>query len=252
MSSVGPKPTVPKGPSEVTKEWLSSVMCSIDGVISTEVVSLDPEKTQSGLLSSVFRAEVVVTRPDDTRESLKLFMKVMPLSEVHQTIVGTMFVVVSEIESYRRLFEDLRQFEREHCKKCDSDEISSVVPLMYAGEYLKGQERAYFIILEDLSPDYQMMDFNKGLTMEQLASSLRLLARFQALCYCMGKVRKINFKKKYDFLSDFFLKFDTDAQLQGFMDMNMGLVEKDLEESPNKDLLIHVKNIRYARIFKKS
>ncbi len=133
------------------------------------------------------------------------------------------------------------------------------------------ERRAFFVMLEDLSPEYRMLDFESGLSPRQLRAALRDLARFHATCYAYGQLRKLDFRlgdrqivknalilidvntyyvccttrEKYGhFLSSFFSNFEDDKDLADFMEHNMDLVEKDMQGSPAEHLLGHVKKLR--------
>lgn len=88
------------------------------------------------------------------------------------------------------------------------------------------------------------MDFSKGLTPDQLISSLRSLAHFHALGYAYRQITGNEFESKYNFMSKFFQNFENDQELQGFMDMNMGLVLKDMKGSQVEHLIPKVEKIR--------
>lgn len=130
---------------------------------------------------------------------------------------------------------------------------------MHAADYnLDEDRRAYFVVMEDMAPDFAMKDFNEGLNLEQAGSALRALAHFHALAFCYGKKKKIDFGAKYgSFLSGFFQKFDSDSQMQGFMDLNMGKILADLKGAAGgglEDLVPRVEAMRetvakeYARL----
>jgi hypothetical protein len=89
-----------------------------------------------------------------------------------------------------------------------------------------------------------MMDFSKGLSVDQLISSLRALAHFHALGYAYRQIKKIEFEDKFNFMSVFFKNFETDKELQDFMDMNMGLVLDDMKGSPVEHLIPKVEKLR--------
>ena len=99
-------------------------------------------------------------------------------------------------------------------------------------------------MLEDLCPEYKMVDYNQGLSIDQVLVSMKALAYYHAICYCYGKVENVDFKKKYDFLSVFFENFEHDKELINFMDMNMDLVVQDLEKEKRIDLIPHLKKLR--------
>ncbi len=61
----------------------------------------------------------------------------MPQNDPHKSLVANSKMDVTEIESYRRVFFDLGEFEKEQMGKSGApeDRILSVVPRIYAGGY---------------------------------------------------------------------------------------------------------------------
>ncbi len=83
MSSVVER--VPKGPSEVTSDWLQArLMENIPKAASVRVKSMEPEKSPSGYLSAAFRATADVTKSDGSTEQIKTFIKIMPSDDDHK------------------------------------------------------------------------------------------------------------------------------------------------------------------------
>ncbi len=147
----------------------------------------------------------------------QIFLKIMPPDDIHKFLINNSFMDVTEIESYRTLFPDLDRFEKEQRQGQGTgsgsgsgsglvhqgsdnnrwEGILSVFPHMYAGGYVREppERRSFFVMLEDLDPEYRMLDFEAGLTKDQLVASLRDLARFHATCYAYGQVKKIDFRQ---------------------------------------------------------
>ena len=124
----------------------------------------------------------------------------MPPDDTHKMLIIGSNMDVTEIDSYRKLFADLAAFE---LKQSGQASISSLLPKLYAAEVdLSKERRGYFIMLDDVSPEYVMVDYNKGLSLEQLVASLEGLAHFHAACYAFKQVEGFEkFDKKYDFFS---------------------------------------------------
>ena len=76
---------------------------------------------------------------------------------------------VTEIETYRHLFSVLEKFE---LSKLGVSHIKDVAPSYFAGAYEdtneKKSDRAWYLILEDLSDTHHIEDFNVGLNPDQV------------------------------------------------------------------------------------
>eukprot|EP00094_Tigriopus_californicus_P005191 TCALIF_05005-PA protein Name:"Protein of unknown function" AED:0.06 eAED:0.06 QI:0/-1/0/1/-1/1/1/0/388 len=238
---------VPRNGSEVTKEWLQNALeKSISDVDKVEVNKLEAEDQQeSGYLSSIFRGEASIQ--NGTQKQIRTFIKVMPQSKVHLSLINTNFMDVTEVDSYNKLFPDLIKFEREHSKDGKS-RFEAFLPECYAGGYLKDdpENRAYYLILANQAPEYQMRPFNDGLSYKEVQATLIGLAYFHAWTYCMKRIRKFDcFSKEYPFMSKFFNSFDSDPELVNFVNYNLDLFEQDLKGSPIED---HLEPIRKLRV----
>ncbi len=100
-------------------------------------------------------------------------------------------------------------------------------------------------MLEDMTPEYEMKDYEKGLTPEEVFESMRSLAQIHATGYAYGKLRGVDFRKKYDgVMNTVFDNMDGDSDLMDFMNYNMDLVQKDMEGSRVEGLMQHVTRLR--------
>lgn len=81
---------IPKSPIEVTKTWLRSVLLQSESALGqVEVKTLTPVQDVNGYLSSVFTAEVEVSKGSDKVDHHKLFIKIMPTAEASRfTIIS--------------------------------------------------------------------------------------------------------------------------------------------------------------------
>lgn len=241
--------SVPKDGAEVTKEWLQRALeKSIENVDKVKVNKLEAEGQQeSGYLSSIFRGDASLTMKDGTEDQVKTFIKVMPQSKVHLSLINTNFMDVTEVDSYGKLFPDIIKFEKEHSKDGNS-KFEAYLPQFYAGGYLKDdpENRAFYLILANESPKFQMRTFNDGLTYKEVRASLIGLAYFHAWTYCMKQIRRIDcFSTEYPFMSKFFNNFESDPELVEFVNYNLDLLEKDLKGSAIED---HLESIQKLRI----
>ena len=148
-----------------------------------------------------------------------------------QGLVETLGMDATEIGTYKELIRDLIEFESECGGGKVGKGVASLFPKMYAGEFVReeGQQRAYYIALEDLSPDYTMMDFDDGLTPDQLEKSLRALAHLHALCYSMKKRKGLRFAERYNFLSPFFSHMPGDEGLGVFTKQMLEWFQRELQ-----------------------
>eukprot|EP00095_Tigriopus_kingsejongensis_P006725 maker-scaffold899_size83673-snap-gene-0.14 protein:Tk06725 transcript:maker-scaffold899_size83673-snap-gene-0.14-mRNA-1 annotation:"hypothetical protein SINV_02028" len=239
---------VPRKPSDVTKDWVKGIFESaVTDVAHVEITSFEAEGHQeSGYLSSIFRINAQVTKSGGTSEELRTFVKIMPEDDVHMSLIGTNFMDVTEVDSYRVLFPDLEAFAKSFAKTNQTN-ILELVPRMLAGGYLKDdpKDRAFFLMLTNESPTFQMRPFNEGLSLAELCSAMAGLAQVHSWSYCMKKTQKIpSFEQQYPFLNNFFQNFESDPELIDFVNVNMDLVEKDLKGSSIEDCAPMVHQIR--------
>ena len=237
---------IPTAASEVTQEWFTEVMKESDKeILDVEVTQFHREGLhENGMLSSIIR---ISAKTNNHEEEKKYFLKVLPPDEVHREFVTQSFMDITEIQTYKVLFRDLTDFERKHSKNKALNGVESLIPKLISADYcLERDKRGCYLLLEDLSDNFEMKDFNEGLTSDQVIKSLEALAQFHATTFAFKKVEKIaGFTQKYDFLSSFFEKFETDPDIKAFMDSNMEMLQADVDSSADlKHLSNQVKRVR--------
>jgi hypothetical protein len=106
---------------------------------------------------------------------------------------------------YTKYLPKLVKFEME---QLGHSELVNISPTFYAGDFSKSlDQRGFFLIMEDLTPDFEMVNNLDGLSLKQLNSALKKIARFHAVSYAFGQVNQLDFgtilKPKFaQFMSD--------------------------------------------------
>ena len=93
--------------TEYTPEFLEAwLRRSLPGGLTSKSITVHPVKSEIGFLSSQFRAVVKTGK-----EEIRLFIKTMPPDDFLKGLVTNTFCDVTEIETYRVLFQELAAFE---------------------------------------------------------------------------------------------------------------------------------------------
>ena len=214
---------IPKSIDEVTTSWLQQQLQPAFEDFS--VLNVDHCKEQHGLLSTV----ALATIKTKTGETKPVFIKIMPNSFVHKTIIGNNFMDLTEVEFYRSLVPKLERFQQE--KNVQVLDLNIMAPKFYAGDVsMENEDRRFFLILENISSTHKMLDLNQGLTANQIKSCLQEIAKFHGLTLAYAHFNG-PWSKAGDtnYLSDFVDSFRTNEQHQGFMDMNFQNLHRDMK-----------------------
>ena len=161
---------IPKCPEEVTEKWLESVT-------GEKVKELYQCGKQNGLMSCIFFAQL--------ENESKLFIKIMPQSFIHETIISHNFLDVAEITVYRDIVPELSR------RLNDPGFPNRILPGFYCGDFdLK--DRKFHLCLEDLtSKGFEMKSADEGLTRAQILSCLKKIAEFHAAALSYTKTNEI-------------------------------------------------------------
>ena len=159
---------VPTTPAEVTEDWISqtlktSLTSKGHDVSEVKVTYFKASKpAEFGMLSSVFQAVCEAQSPDGSKSEHKLFIKIMPQDKEHKDLFDATAMDVTEVECYNSLFADLIEFEKE--KLGEGANFSAYLPKCVASGYVNevGKTRAFFLMMEDLSPKFKMESIDKG------------------------------------------------------------------------------------------
>ena len=195
---------IPIDPSQVTKEWLSTVLNKAkhgyaENIIVNEVIG---HKNNGGVLSTVFKARIHVNGAEK-----QLFIKTMPGPDQSQRVfIDDYALDAREVKTYSTLFEQLEAFEKDFSFNKDNG-IKSMVCKYFAGDCCQDKaNRGFYVVLEDISDNYQMPNLDKGLNNKQIISALENLAYFHSLTYCYGQKSKTDFCIDYPMAYHSFLE----------------------------------------------
>ncbi len=181
---------IPLEPAQVTKEWLEAALTESSGKKAT-VHELQAHQNKGGVLSCIFKATATVNGAKE-----KLFIKIMPGQEQPQRVfIENYGIDEREVSAYKVVFKQLEDFETRHLGQST---IQSIACKFHAGQTCQSKlGRGFFLVLQDISDDFQMPDFDRGLSDLEIANSLQNLAHFHALTYCLAKLENVDFLKDY-------------------------------------------------------
>lgn len=125
----------------------------------------------------------------------------MTLSSFQRCLIEMNKLDRTEIQAYKVLIPELAKFELTHFS---SSLLQKLTPRLFAGKFdLSPESRGFFMVLEDVSLDFQARNFNSGLTKNEVITALTNLAEFHAIAHAFAKTGKINLKETFPFLSNF-------------------------------------------------
>lgn len=239
------KMSVPVLTSDVTKDWLKNVLAANNNK-DVEVKQLNLLDSKAGLFSNVFRATII----NGKGEEQKLFIKMMPDPEdPYNVYLNDYGLDVTEIKTYKEILPMLDQFEAQHGKK--SGRIAVLSPHFYAGDVdLSKDSRGYYIIMEDIYPQYSMAKISQCLTMAQICSALKKMAHFHAVAYAYSVVNKVDYTVLYP---SNYKKYMQDKGILDLLDSIYVRAEQDMNEIGRHDLAKCMKHMSldYVNTFKK-
>ena len=193
---------IPKSPKDVTKNWLKTVLQkSLNETIEVQTLNIVTQK--NGFLCGTFKAQVLING-----QLVKLFIKTMLETDDPLRYMWDDFEFDRiEISTYNTFFPELIKFEREQLH--GKSELETMLPKVYAADYcLSKDNRGFYLIMEDISADFQLIATEEGLSHLQISKALEKLARFHAIGYAFTKnnltiVEGWKLESEYPFVSDF-------------------------------------------------
>ena len=220
MANSEKKIKTPLRPQEVTQEWLLGTLQVSLACQDVKVLQLAPVEKNEGYLSGAFKAKVKIGDKEEP-----LFIKIGLPSDNPFSMFVTMFNAdATEIRAYNEELPTLAKFEEEHTGK---SVIANMIPKVYAaGMHLEGDERGHFMIMEDLSLNYQTIKMEDGMSLEKLKLCLGRIARMHATSYCYNTINKKTFPKERRFPFDKHLDM-VDAWSAGFAQAIEDLKQRD-------------------------
>ena len=144
---------IPVKPEDVTKDWLKRTLTkSLKSDI--EVLELVPVKTE-GYLSKACKATIKIGGgvPE------KIFLKItLPNDDPFTAFINKYNVDTNEVKAYSETIPKLIELEKAYCN--GESQLAKIMPKFYAGGADK-ETRGFFLIMEDLSDNYVMVNINK-------------------------------------------------------------------------------------------
>ncbi len=175
---------------DVTPEWLLSVMTKALDKSTIKVANLRPFVEGTGVLSSVFKADIIDKGEKGEEVVLKLFIKTalqFGLGSQYDSFIRNTSPDIAEVKAYKEDFAKMIQFEEEHI---GSSEVAKIIPKVYACDYNETEddtERGFYLIMEDITVDgFVPVMRRTGLTLDQFRVVLPSIARIHAVSYAYG------------------------------------------------------------------
>ena len=193
---------VPTSPKDVTKHWLKTVLQKkLNEAI--EVQALDEVTQKNGFLCGTFKAQVLING-----QLIKLFIKtILETNDPLRYMWNDFEFDRIEISTYNTFFPELIKFEKEHFQ--GTSELETMLPRVFAADYnLSKDKRGFYLIMEDISLEFQLVATEDGITHLQITKALDKLARFHAIGYAYAKnnpstIENWKLDSEYPFVHDF-------------------------------------------------
>ena len=196
---------IPHAPKDITKEWLETVFKKHNPDVQegVQILEIRPVQEKTGFLSSVFKAKLRIGNDGDI---VPLFIKYSDVSNEATSFVNDSSCDITEIKTYVDVFPDLMAFEK---RQETAPRMKDIIPRCYGGDYDENQaNRGYYLLLQDMSPEYALLDFNTGLSYEEMAVALKKMAIFHATTYAWHIKENVNFAEKYSEIINKFSETD--------------------------------------------
>ena len=197
-------------PSEVTEEWLKETLQLNLKEDSIEVVQFEKITAKNGYLSGAFKAQVKIK--DQVQ---KLFIKsILDPDDPFRYMMDKNAMDRIEIQFYNTFLPQLIQYEKEKCQG-KSELEQGFVPKVLAADYcLDVEKRGFYLVMEDISDQFDIVKDEEGLSFVQITNALEKLARFHAIGYGFSKAHP-DAVKDWD-LEPLYEKFKSDPFMDGF------------------------------------
>ena len=201
-------------PTQMTKEWLKETLQMNLKEDSIEVLQLEQFTVKNGVCSSTFKAQVKI------KEKLQnLFIKsILDKDDPFRKSMDQNAMEKTEVQFYKTFLPQLIQYEKEKCQG-KSELEQEFAPKMFAADYCSDVEkRGFYLVMEDISKQFDIVEDKGGLTLAQITNALEKLARFHAISY--------GFSKAYpDTVQD----WDLEPKYEKFKSRNLNDFHKDFQ-----------------------
>ena len=213
-------------PSEVTEEWLKETLQLNLKEDSIEVVQFEKITAKNGYLSSAFKAQVKI------KDQLqKLFIKsILDKDDKSRYFMDKNTMDRIEIQFYNIFLPQLIQYEKENFQG-KSELEQGFVPKVLAADYcLDVEKRGFYIVMEDISDQFDIVKDKEGLSFVQITNALEKLARFHAIGYGFSKAHPDTVEDWY--LEPLYEKFKSDPFMDAFRTDFQPIVDMFAELDP--------------------
>uniref|UniRef100_A0A069DTX9 Putative ecdysteroid kinase n=2 Tax=Panstrongylus TaxID=65342 RepID=A0A069DTX9_9HEMI len=186
----------------VSAEWLSHVLSEYHGGSAVLVTDYRLSQAESAL-SDILSLKVTYERPPGQQQTtISLVLKLLPRDPFSRFFVTEAQFDLREIKFYTKVAPDLHEFQKDYLQD-GQQPIHLPIPKCYHARYSGGDESPVesVLVLENLkSSGYDVMEFSRGLTLDQTRSALAAVAKLHALSLVMKVKEGRPLDKKYPFL----------------------------------------------------
>ncbi|KAF6212726.1 hypothetical protein GE061_010433 [Apolygus lucorum] len=185
----------------VSSEWLEHVLSEYHGsAAAVEDFRLaQKESALSDILSVVVRYR---PSPDEDVLTLALVLKLLPRDPFSRFFVTEAQFDLREIKFYTKVAPDLHDFQKEYLPEGE-EPIVLPIPKCFHARYSGADESPMesVLVLENLKfCGFDVMEFARGLSLDQAKSALAAVAKLHALSLVMKVKEGTPLDKKYPFL----------------------------------------------------
>ena len=234
---------IPTSPDQVTEDWLISVLQETHNG-KVEVLELFPISEKNGVMSSVFKAKMKI---DEV--TINLFIKTVLDENDPGRQFGDVFAFGKrEILFYKSVFKELVQHEK---KNCQESLLEGLIPTFYSGNYSSEHGKCgYYLIMEDLSDEYQLKRHEDGFNKNDCILILQRLARFHAVSH--GFISSNQDLVKSWNLEPSHAKYKSDLQTKDFFNNYEKIVDFIVKRSPELKQPLDALKPNWCEVFDKA
>ena len=210
---------IPLKVEEVSEKWLKDTLeKSLNKKI--EILNLNPIKTD-GFLSKAVKATIKL---EDESNPEKIFIKLnLPNDDPFQAFINDYGVDLKELKAYQTILPELINYEK---KTLGTSKLQMKIPKFYSGGISESDGiHGFFLILEDLSDNYEIFKNSIGLSFHHLIKTMEEIAYFHGLSHSYSQTHVKDFTE-YHWLYD--MKFLTDPNMIQSLKHNLKLIKDDM------------------------
>ncbi|KYN26731.1 PREDICTED: uncharacterized protein LOC108758098 [Trachymyrmex cornetzi] len=200
---------------EVRKEWLESILSKHYKGKAVKVLEFEVNSgcaTSESVLSAItsvkvkYLAALTSTYKPIDKCKVSLIIKQLPKDPFSRFFVTEGQFDLREIKFYTQVMPDLKEFNKRQLEK-NENRIILPVPVCYDAHYSPagGTDDSpvppeSMLVLQDLSDNFNSVEFSRGLTLDQAMAALDAIARIHAHSLSMKVVDGQSLSERYPFL----------------------------------------------------